>query len=254
MTNIFYILFHSLLRNNSELKRMDLLLLIFVLSPELLKILNPAATLDQPWLYRRYLYAVLPLGFLCLTIFIQQLRRSGVIITLVALFLISNIYFSQNIVFFKNNWGLNEKTKEDVVISRSGTLGYYYPGNYFTLQKGIVHMPLSGNTVTKGLDINNKTYDGFRFKRAYILSPDINEKYPGLKLKEVKSVKTEYQQLVPSCQLYKLKSSLGLGNVYHYADIPYEEVLKFCSDTENEIIEKKEDLYLFELNLDGNQN
>lgn len=231
-----------------------LISLLVLISPEFFKFINPRVTLDQPWLYRRYVYALLPFGYMCLAMFLNQFRkRKFLIIAFSGLFVI-NLILAKDIIFLKNNWLIIDKMEEitenvsekDFVIIRNWTLGYYYPGSYLIIQKRI-RSTFTSQINSSQFIPQKKFFNGVPYEKVFLLSNEKNEKYLNFKVTEIKQVNLKYQQLQPSCKLYLLGEQLDAYNIYDYDFLPYAEVINYCRRPGNEIIKYDEKLYLYEL-------
>lgn len=227
--------------------------LLGIISVEFLKLINPSVTLEQPWMYRRYFYALLPFGYLNLSILLNKLVRQKLLVFLSCGLLITNIILSSKIITLKNNWLITEKiekitrsiTPDDFVIIKNRTiLYYYYPGNFFAYHKSIRNLLSpwikAGDWLPK-----EKKFQGMSYSRLFLLSDIENESYEGFKLKKIDAVEIESRQLQTNCELDSLKSQLEMvGSPYF---LPYQDVISFCSKTDNEILEVKKKIFLYEL-------
>lgn len=229
------------------------LLIIFIILPEFYKIISPSVTLDQPWFYRRYIYALLPVGYFSFVILLQYMNR-WIGMFIFSFILIINIVFSSNILFLKNNWTLTNKldylstniSKDDMVMIRSWTLGYYYPASYLIIQKNIRATFLSGKEVPE-LDLVNKNYNGSHYERLFLLSTNMNEAYPDSIISTIKSIDLSYKQLIPLCQTYEIGIFEKFKDPYDFNLISYDLAASYCAKTTNNIEKRDETLYLHEL-------
>lgn len=229
------------------------LLIIFIVLPEFYKIISPSVTLDQPWFYRRYLYALLPVGYFSFVILLQYINR-WLSMYIISFILIINIIFSSNILFLRNNWGLTNKldhlmtdvSKDDIVMIRSWTLGYYYPASYLITQKNVRTTFLSGKELSD-LDLVGSNYSDSHFERLLLLSTNKDESYPGLVTNVINKVDVLYKQLVPLCQTYEIGMMEKFKDPYDFNLIPYDKALSHCAKTANNIENHNETLYLYEL-------
>jgi len=230
---------------------------LLIISPEFIKLLNPGVTLDQPWIFRRFIYAVLPFGYISLILFIDQLllkdkkRLPAILITFL---LFVNLYLSKDILFLKNNWYLRDPlsslsqgvTTKDFVIIRNATLGYYYPGSYLLLQKGIRSV-FSSTLYQNTFVPEKKMFNGVSYNRLFLLSTQEEPKYSQFRIVPLRSITVDYDQLEPSCQLYLLGSYLNMYDTYNYSQLPYNDAVDYCKNPGNTIVKHKEKLYLYEL-------
>ena len=233
---------------------LELLMLIIIMLPEFWKLVNPSVTLDQPWLYRRYVYALLPLGYMALVIFLNKFRNRFLFYSLFCGFFIINLLLSKDILFLKNNWFLADKleniskdiSSEDLVIIRNNTLNHYYPGSFLILQKGIRNVFTSELSKSQFLP-EEKLFNGGRYERLFLLSTEENEQLDQFFLKKEGELNISYSQLQHSCQLFLLGRYLKLPNVYNYSMLPYDEALKYCNKPGYQINHYNETLSLYEL-------
>lgn len=253
--SIFFILIKSILDYKKNKKvNLTFIYLFIIISPEFLKLFTPAIIVDQPWLYRRYLYAILPFGFLSFSLLLYRLKNQKLLLFLFGCFLVINILLSRQIIFHKNNWLLHNKleditkeiTKNDFVIVKTWTLRQYYSASFIHLQK---HVRLAFTTQMNSVNFDPKSnlVSGYPYNKLYLLSHNSQETYPNFVVKEKKKVKLKYDQLEPTCQLYILGSQLRMSNPYEYTSLPYSEVINFCSKPDMDIRKYDQYLYLFEL-------
>ena len=228
--------------------------LLIILSPEFYKFIDPVATLEQPWMYRRYLYALLPMGYLCFSILLNKLVNRKLLGFLFSIFLITNLLLSSKIITLKNNWGVTEKieqitkgiTPNDFVIIKNQTiLDDYYPQNFLAYHK------LIRNLYTDWIETGDwlpkeKKYQGMPYSRLFILSDKEEEKYKNFRLEKIDAVEIESKQLQQNCKLPILRNELKLIT-NNMGRLPYLDVIKYCSKTENEIIDLKKTIFLYEL-------
>lgn len=234
--------------------------LLVIISPEFVKFINPAVSLDQPWLYRRYIYGLIPLGYLCSSILLKKITKRNLLFIIVVVSLITNIILSNKIITLKNNWSVtnaiekiakNVSVNDTIMVKSYTILGNYIPIAYLTYQKEI-HTFLSEWMEVKN---NNwfpkeKKFQGIPYQRLFFLSDNESESYKDFKLLEIDSVEVEYKQLQWLCDLALLKKYLSF-NINNYSLLPYREVIGYCSKTENEILEVKKKIFLYELIYDG---
>ena len=253
------------------------LLILLILIPEFYKFISPGVTIDEPWLYRRYMYALLPLGYLCLTILLSQLKNKKLLVILLSSLFMINIILSKPILFLKNNWllvdKLNEITKDisrnDFVIVEKSPLGYYSPGSFLIINKGI-RSSASSILWLQHFFPREKVFNGIHYNKIFLLSADnkdvfsflniVSQKledmlvFSSFKIVSRKSVDVEYTQLIPSCQLYLLGNEEGLANPYNIRALSFSSVEKYCSLPKNEIVKHNEQLYLYELIYENEKN
>lgn len=232
-------------------------IILLIIFPEFLKLIGLNVTLDQPWLYRRYLYALLPLGYLSFSFLINELKNKKLLIILFSSFFIINFILSYPILFLKNNWmlinKLNDITKDisrnDFVIIRDRPFGYYSPISFLIINKGIRS---SVSSILRLHDFfpNKNTFNGVSYNKIFLLSANDKDSYPSFKIASRKLVDVEYNQIIPSCQLYLLGDEKGLADPYNIGTLPFSDVSKYCSKPGNEIIHLKETFYLYELVYD----
>lgn len=228
--------------------------LLIILSPEFYKFLNPVATLTQPWMYRRYFYALLPMGYLCFLILLNKLMNRKLLLFLFSVFLIINILLSSKIIMLKNNWGVTEKIekltqnispKDFIIIDGRRVAGYYYPTSFLAYHK------LIRNLYTDWIEVGDwspkeKKYQGIPYSKLFLLSDIEDKKYKDFKLEKIDSAEIESRQLQPNCQLNELRNELKLKST-DQEQLPYLDVIKYCSKTDNEIIDLKKKIFLYEL-------
>lgn len=229
-----------------------------IILPEFYKLINPGVTLDQPWFYRRYMYAILPLGYFSFFLLIDQLRNRRFFTAIFCLLFLINIFLAKDVLFLKNNWSLSNKMLEiskdissnDFVIIENWTLNYYYPGSFLIFQKGVRTAFISTLKLSQFFP-EKKLFNGIPYERIFLLSTKDKEDYPSFKIVNKKSVDIEYNQLIPSCQLNFLGGEEGLANPYAFGKLSIPSVLKYCSLPKNEVKNYKEKLYLYELSYEG---
>lgn len=244
--------------------------ILILLIPEYYKLISPNVTLDQPWLYRRYMYALLPYGYLSVLIFFDNFKNRKLIIILAFCLFIINLALSSRILFLRNNWPLigklNEITKDlvqnDLVIINERPLGYYSPESFLVINKG-VRTAASSVLWTRDFTPENKIFAGEVYNKIYLLSAKgqavhslfnvVSHKsldipgYSSFEIVSRKSLDVEYTQLIPSCQLSLLGTEIGVRNVYDIGSLPFPNVEKYCNQPKNEIVKRKDKLYLYEL-------
>jgi len=229
--------------------------LLFILSPEFYKFIDPSVTMEQPWMYRRYLYALLPMGYLCFTILLSKRMSRKFMLFLTAVLFIVNILLSRKILFIKNNWSMSEQLdeviknispKEDFVIIKEWTiLNNYYPTTYLTYFKDIRavvrHQIVNGTWLPE-----TKKFKGVPYNKLFLLSDKEAESFEDFKLSIIDNVVIKYKQLEPNCILPILNSDLGLSGANLYS-LPYQDSIAFCSKTDNDILDVEKKIYLYEL-------
>lgn len=231
--------------------------IILILIPEVYKLISPGVTIDEPWLYRRYVYALLPFGYMSLGLLLINYVGRKSLIFIVSGFLLINIILSRNIIFIRNDWGLmhiletisNDISSEDFVIIKDRPLGDYSPFTYLVLQRGI-RSEIWYNLNSLNFSPGDKTIHGVSYDRLFLLSPNENDSYLSFEtdVRMIENVK--YTQLKKSCQLNLLGEEIGLANSYNIGILPFSNVIKYCSKPENEIIHHDETIYLYELLYD----
>ncbi len=241
-------------KNISKNNKVLLFATIVIISPEFYKLVDPSVTMEQPWMYRRYFYALIPLGCLSLSILLNKLTSRTFSLVIFTLFLIINISLSSKIITLKNNWFLTEKMEkllqdvspEDFVIIKDRTiLNNYYPITILNYRMAVRSL-FSFWVEEKGWDPKNKQFQGIAYKRIFLLSDKENENYNGFVLKNVGSIDVKYNQLDPNCELTLLRDDLQLNTANMYF-LPYADVLSYCSVVENNILNVKKNIYLYEL-------
>lgn len=253
--SIFFVAFQFLSRiKKLEKSKKFFFIILFLLLPEYYKLIDPNVTLDQPWLYRRYMYALLPLGYLCFCLFLSQLKNKRIIIFLISNLFLINIFLVKDIIFLKNNWFLVNKVEEitknlsqnDLVIIKERPLGYYSVASFLVINKGARSTP-SSILRLQNFFPEEKIFNGVAYKKLFLLSKNDEDGIPSFKNVSRESVDVEYPQLIPSCKLYLLGDIEGLINAYDSSKISLSSANKYCSQPKNEIINYKEKLYLYEL-------
>lgn len=231
--------------------------LLWIISVEFLKLINPSATPEQPWMYRRYLYALLPLGYLSLSILLNKFARQKLLIVIFCAFLVTNIVLSSRIITLKNNWSISGKIEElardisakDFIIIDGYVLGNYYPLTYLAYHKEV------RNIYNWWIEISDwqqedKKYKGTSYSRLLYLSDDGNATYQDFKLKKINEVKISSRQLQPNCELRSFGRGLGF-NINDLGSLPYLDVVIYCSKTNNDISEIDKIVYLYEMEYDN---
>lgn len=247
---IFLKIFSSFKNSNSS--KVYFFITIIVILPEFLKLIDPSIQILQPWLYRRYLYALLPLGYLSLSFFLCNLKNKRVSIVLFSLFLIINLVLSYPIIFLKHNWSLYEAMKQIsntvssndlIIVKNNRILGYYYPQYYLVLQKSIRAI-YTFDMNDKDLSLEKKTYKGFSFKKLYYLSDTPNDFYKNYSMTNKQIINVNFMQLKPSCEVEYIAYAY---NIKDYSLIPYSNAINYCKYPKNEIVTFKKRLYLYQL-------
>lgn len=247
----FYTVFRKRYTSNSSLY---VLIILALLSPEYFKFISPGVTIDEPWLYRRYLYALLPFGYVCLVIFLKSFRQKKILSYIIIVLLTINIVLSKDILFLKNNWLLGEKIAEigkdisskDFLLIDIGTLGYYYSGSYFTLQKG-VRSAYATRMSLKEISSSEKKYKEVPYDKLFFLTTKSLVNYPQFTIHQLQFLDVNYSQLIPSCQLHMLGDTEGLSNQYNIGILPIDKAIRYCNKPGNIIENHQETLYLYEL-------
>lgn len=273
--SIFLITFQFLIR----IKKLDkskkfFFIILILLIPEYYKLISPNVTIDQPWLYRRYMYALLPLGYLCLTILLSQLKNKKLLVILLSSLFMINIILSSPILFLKNNWMLVSKldqitkdiSRNDFIIVEKSPLGYYSPSSFLIINNGI-RSAASSILWLQYFFPEKKLFNGVPYNKIFLLSAEVHSSFDIVSKKVAnmlisssfdivsrKSVDVEYVQLIPSCQLYILGDEEGLADSYNIRELSFLSVEKYCSQPKNEIAKHKEKLYLYELIYKNEKN
>lgn len=229
------------------------LCLLGIISVEFLKLIKPYVTLEQPWMYRRYLYAIIPFGYLGLSILLNEFARKKLLGILFCAFLVINITLSGRIITPKDNWLITEKIERltqdistnDFVIIDGYVLGNYQPLSYIALNKEV------RNLYKWWIEIGNwqpqeKKYQGLLYSRLFYLSDNEEATYQGFRLKKIDGVEIESRQLQVNCELRSFGRGLGL-NIDDLSRLPYLDVLNYCRKTDNDISTIKKKIYLYEM-------
>lgn len=228
--------------------------LLIILSPEFYKFINLSVSLDQPWLYRRYVYALLPMGYLSFSILFNKLMSRKLLIFFIAIFFIINIVLSSKIITLKNNWSMTEKIEKltknislnDFVILKEWTiLNNYYPNAYLIYHKEI--RTLFRYLIDDRLWLpREKKYNGVLYNKLFLLSDKDPDSFKDFKLLKIDSVEIEYKQLEPNCKQSFVINQLE-SKVSNMIYLPFQYVVSFCSKTDNDILEVKKEIFLYEL-------
>ena len=238
---------------NLNSKNVYFFIIIFIIIPEFIKLVEPAIQILQPWSYRRYLYALIPLGYLSFSFFLCSLKNKKVSIVLFSLFLIINLILSYPIIFLKHNWTLhaamkqisNTVTSNDLIIIKNDRiLGYYLPQYYLIWQKSIRAI-YTFDMDDKDLSLEKRIYKGFSFDKLYYLSDAPNELYKNYSVTNKQIINVNFTQLKPSCELQYMAEEYSIKE-YHL--IPFLNAISYCKYPKNEIIKFKKQLYLYQLN------
>lgn len=262
MFSIFLAVLGFLFFRNNQIKdtRLYFFIILAIFAPEFLKFSSLNVALDQPFMYRRYIYALLPLGYLCFSFFLSRLKNKKLIIIIAGIFFIGNVFLSKDIIFLKNNWLLIDKMKKitknismnDLVIIRVSDqrfLEYYYPHSYLILNKGI--RTINDYQLEKyPFDPKNKIFNDIPYEKIYLLSVVNQVRFLSFTAIKKEEIKTDYFQLVPSCQTYLLGKEEGLTNPYISGVLSFSSVMTYCDKPGNEIVRHEETLYLYELVYD----
>ena len=227
--------------------------LLGIISVEFLKLIKPNVTLEQPWMYRRYFYALLPFGYLSLLILLNKLISQKILVFIFCSLLTINIVLSSKIINLKNNWSITGKiekltqniTTKDFVIIDGYLLGNYYPLTYIAYHKE------TRNLFDWWVEIGDwqpkeKKYQGMPYSRLFLLSDMEDKSYKNFELKKIDSIEVESRQLQTNCELRSFSRELEL-KTGDMARLPYLDAIKYCSKTDNEIINLKKKLVLYEL-------
>lgn len=239
-----------------NLTKKYLFVILIILLPEFYKFINPGVSLFQPWLYRRYMYALLPFGYICLVILIQNVinRKKNISLIIFSLFLVINLCLSYNIIFLKNNWMLADKLSEitkgisqnDIIINDGNPLENYNPGAFIILNKG------AGSVVSSVLRLQNfvpekKIFNGFPINKIFLLSTKNIERFQSFQIKKISTVEVAYTQLQLSCEIYLLGEDLQIRDTYSWSSFLYKDAVKYCKQPGNIIKKYKGQLFLYEL-------
>lgn len=227
--------------------------LFTIVSLEFLKLINPSVTLEQPWMYRRYFYAILPFGYLSLLILLNSLIKKKLLIFITGMLLIVNIILSSKIITLENNWGVTGKIEKltqnisvnDFVIIDGNVVENYYPDSYLAYHKEIRNL-YDWWIDERVWEPKNNKYQGVAYSKLFLLSDSENKSYKDFETKKIGLVEIETKQLQPNCKLSMLRTELGV-NTYNTSFFPYFDVKKYCSKSDNEIINLKKKLFLYEL-------
>jgi hypothetical protein len=239
-----------------NLNRKYFFVILLILLPEFYKFINPGVSLFQPWLYRRYLYALLPFGYICLVTFTQSItnKKRCVSLILFSLFLVINLCLSYKIIFLRNNWMLVDKLNEitngissrDIVINDGSLLGNYNPGAFIVLNKEAGNIALS-NLKFQDFVPEKKIFNGISYSKIFLLSTKNIERFQPFQIKKESTVEVEYTQLKPSCEIYLLGQDLHLLDIYSWSSFSYSDAVKYCSRPDYDINKYKVKVFLYEL-------
>jgi hypothetical protein len=244
------------IRTPDESKKFFFVILILLL-PEYYKLISPNISLTQPWLYRRYVYALLPFGYMSLLLFLDRLKNKKLLVIILGSLLLINVYLSSPILYLKNNWGLMDKMREItkdisqkdlVLIDYRGLLGNYDVREFLILQKGFRAL-LDWQLANTKFFPEQKVFNGTPYGKIFYLSAlEENRKgFPSFTVVKKKELNVNYSQLIPSCQLTLLREEEGAVDVYDYNMISLPSAIKYCSLPKNDIINYSGRLYLYEL-------
>lgn len=240
-------------------KKLSLLAILFIISPEIFKLVNPRVTLEQPWLYRRYFYALLPAGYIFFSYFSSRMVSKKMLLIMSSCMLFVNFLLSGNIITLKNNWGITPQmeklfssiTQNDfVIIKDEKMLGYYHPISFLTYKMG-VRSETSSNMAYSEFTPKEKIYNGLSYEKLYLLTKTEPRDYKDYKIERVGTIEVNSKQLKPNCEIRPLRDALGI-KVHDDTAVPYAEVMEYCKQTENEIVNLKEKVYLFKLDIREN--
>lgn len=251
---IFILLFKQLsFSRNRSSTNVYFFALVIIILPEFSKLINPNIQILQPWFYRRYLYALLPLGYLSLSYFLCNLKNKRISFIIFGLFIISNLLLSYPIIFLKHNWTLytamnqisNAVTSNDLIIIKDGgILSYYYPQYYLIMQKSIRAI-YAFDMKDNDLSLEKKAYKGFPFNKLFYLTDTVNDSYNNYSITNKQIISVNFAQLKPSCELEYIALEYGASD---FSLIPYTYALNYCKYPKNEIVAIKKQLYLYQLN------
>jgi len=256
--SIFLVCVFIFIRKNNYLylTKKYFFVILIILLPEFYKFINPGVSLSQPGMYRRYMYALLPFGYICLVILIQNVVNKKIFISIIifSLFLAINLSLSYNIIFLKNDWLLVDKleqvskdvSKDDLLIVSRLIIEPYYPYSFFILRKHIRSVAESQLT-SLFFSPDKKIFYGTPYKKIYLLSTKNEEKFKYFQIKKISTIEIVYSQLKHSCLIYLLGEELQLRDTYSWSSFSYNDVVKYCNHPGYEIKKYKEQLFLYEL-------
>lgn len=234
-------------------------LLLVIISVEFLKLINPGVSPEQPWMYRRYFYAVLPFGYLSLLILLNKFIKQKPLVFIVCILLIANVTISGKTITLKNNWQITKKIEEltqnistnDFVIIDGYVLGNYYPLTYLAYHKEVRNL-YTWWVETGEWRQEENTYKGMSYSRLFFLSDNRNATYQGFRLRKMGEVEMDSRQLQVNCELRSFGRELGL-DIRDLARLPYLDVIKYCSKVDNDIINIKKKIFLYEMEYNNTQ-
>ena len=229
--------------------------LLIILSPEFYKFINPSVSLDQPWLYRRYIYALLPMGYLSFSILFNKLMSRKLLIFFTTIFFMINIILSSKIIFLKNNWSITEKIEKltknispkgaFVIVKEWSILNNYYFNSYLIYHRGIRTL-VRYMIDDKIWSPEEKKYNGVSYNKLFLLSDKETESFKDFKLLKIDNVEVEYKQIEPNCKQSHVINQLE-SSVSNMIYLPYQDVISYCSKTDNDILDVKKKIFLYEL-------
>ncbi len=239
----------------SKTNKVYFVCLLLILSPEFYKFINLSVTLEQPWLYRRYVYALLPMGYLSFSILFNKLVSRKLLTLFVAILFIINIVLSSKIITLKNNWSITEKIekltkniapKDDFIVIKDWTiLNNYYPISYLTYHKAIRGLVRDMINPRVWLP-KEKKFKGIPYNRLFLLSDKEPDSFKDFKLLKIDNAEIEYKQLEPNCKQNFVVGQLE-SKVSNMIYLPYQDVISYCSKIDNDILDIKKKIFLYEL-------
>lgn len=137
---------------------------------------NPYIGLDHPWMLRRYLFFLIPLSYLCFSLFLEDFfsKYKRLLILILFLIIAINIKISMPILFFRENQGMLEKTKELANLFSSNDLLFvdrYVTDRYKIGSSLAIAFGKNSYWVWEGMDCLN--LNPSKFENIYLISnPD----------------------------------------------------------------------------------
>lgn len=259
IVSIFFLAGKFIFSLKQQFQTKLLFLIIFVsLLPEYIKLISPSISIFEPWIYRRYIYALLPFGYLSFCILLKYITEKKIFLFILGSLLIINIALTSPIMFVKNNWIIADRineiiknvSKNDFILIENGIFGDYYPISFLVVNKNIRSAVIS-QIKSENFVPNKKTVSEIPYEKIFLLSTNKKESYPLFNIISNKSINIEYNQLVPSCQLRLLGESIGMSDPYNIGILPLQNAINYCSKPGNIIVNRKETLYLYELVYEG---
>jgi len=84
-----------------------LFITLLIILPTFVYLIRPYITIDQPWFLRRYVFTILPFAFLCSSIFLFEVIKRKVTLSLVVIMIIIlNLVVASPILAFSDNKGM----------------------------------------------------------------------------------------------------------------------------------------------------